>query len=193
MEPTTEATAPTKRKRREFHTFRNEVSGRGWSLLADAVSYIEMGRYGNPLLLLSAVGPGTSIKAIAATLHGNEQISFRCDHLGGYNVIGRSDHGYSILKHAVGYGQYHMLARANDSRLMLTVSTESLWHRLRSADFTTPILKAWMPWLLVQLRKNDLLFEPRQFGCRCGILNLNDKSLDTLVSDGLKSGEIKVE
>ena len=43
--------------------------------------------------------------------------------------------------------------------LILALSEESLWQELRSDRYTTPILRAWVPWLLERLKEDGGLAE----------------------------------
>jgi hypothetical protein len=57
-------------------------------------------------------------------------------------------------------------------------------------SFTTPIARAWIPFLRDQLVAGGFLQETYGFQTRCGVINAKTADLDKIVSEGLKSGRI---
>jgi hypothetical protein len=75
---------------------------------------------------------------------------------------------------------------------MPVVTEESLWELLQNDLFTTPLLKEWIPWLAEEMKKRAVLGELTQFGCRAGLLFADSDTLDGLVSDGIRSGHLRI-
>ena len=100
--------------------------------------------------------------------------------------------GYACYKHKLGYGQSHALFVTREQGFLPVVSEESLWQELNDVRFTTPILRAWMPYIEAQLREQELLDDARVFNCRCGFLTAHTGNLDEIVESGLKAGDILI-
>jgi hypothetical protein len=94
--------------------------------------------------------------------------------------------------HRLGYNQVHCLAVVKDPRLMPCVTEESLWQKLRSPLYTTPLLREWMPWLMQNLVADSLLVKLPAFQCNPGLLTVDDAGLDTLVSRGVGTGALSI-
>src|SRR3954454_14504010 len=90
------------------------------------------------------------------------------------------------------FGLAHALFITRMKGFMLVVSEESLWQELKENRFTTPLLREWMPYVEGQLRTQDLLEEALVFNVTCGVLSATTTHLDKIVTDGLKSGEIRI-
>lgn len=75
---------------------------------------------------------------------------------------------------------------------MMVVTEEMLWRELNSPRFTTPILRAWVPYLEAELRACNRLEDAHVFNCKCGILAVTTPKLDEIVIDGLSKGKILI-
>ena len=154
------------------------------------------------LLLLSIFADQMRVKQIRAILCGGAKA---VGHASGVKVgqpgdeewrrhtVGRvnpTTDGYQVYTHKLGYGMAHALFITRMPGFMKVVSEESLWQELKDVRFTTPILRAWMPYIETTLRDDDRLEDAHTFGCHCGILSASTAHLDTVVSQGLQQREL---
>jgi hypothetical protein len=75
---------------------------------------------------------------------------------------------------------------------MPCVTEESLWQKLRSPLFTTPLLREWVPWLMQNLIADGLLIKLPSFQCNPGLLTVDNAGLDELVSRGVGTGALNI-
>ena len=75
---------------------------------------------------------------------------------------------------------------------MKIVSDETIWQELTDTRFTTPILREWVPYIAREMRSREILEEAHCFNCNCGYMSATTQSLDEIVSEGLKAGEIHI-
>ena len=100
--------------------------------------------------------------------------------------------GYQVFTHKLGYGLAHALFLTRMPGFMKVVTEESLWQELNDVRFTTPILRAWMPYIEERLRADDLLEDAHVYRCQCGVLSATTKRLDEIVTRGLAEGHIVI-
>lgn len=151
----------------------------------------------NEILLLSAVGPETAVKALLAGLRasGKEQRSIDYSvRLGGVegHHLARCPDGYTVYRSKLDYELWQVLCLAKRPGFMPVVTEESLWHLLRCEQFTTPLLRDWMPWLHCEMKARGIVVELTQFGCQAGLLEANSDTLDALVSEGIKKRRLSI-
>lgn len=150
--------------------------------------------------LVSAIGPASTIKAIAVGLRNPTLARFRCNDTpvklcnDGVNgqLSGTTD-GYDIHRHFLGMNSWHMLAVSKWKKLLMAGDDDTLWQRLRSEDYTTPMIRSWVPEIKKQLLEHGLLLPLECFGCEAYYLRANDKNLDEIVSAGVLSGDLRFE
>jgi hypothetical protein len=80
---------------------------------------------------------------------------------------------------------------SKDSRL-LAAGMEALGQALLDDPFTTPVLPEWVPHIRSALEEDDLLSALLGEGCPSAYLTASSEDLDRLVSDGIKSGALKI-
>jgi hypothetical protein len=151
----------------------------------------------NEILLLSVVGPETSVKALTAGLRSSNRDQRRIDYSAHVGPIDRANlskcpDGYRIYRTKLAYGLWHVLCLAKRDGFTPVVTEESLWELLQEDQFTTPLLKEWMPWLGAEMKRRGVLVELMQFGCQAGLLLADSEVLDSLVSDGIKQGHLRI-
>jgi len=162
---------------------------------------------GYSVRVASVAGPQTAVKSFAAALNDNVKLVVNCQ---GFEIVdadgeqravrttidfSRVPGGqgrYKCHMHRLGYNQVHCLAVVKDSRLMPCVTEESLWQKLRSPLYTTPLLREWMPWLMQHLIADGLLVKLPAFQCNPGLLTVDDAGLDALVSRGVGTGALNI-
>ncbi len=180
----------------DFEVFRSGRRGRQRSsrfqVRCDAI-----GLDAQEILLLSIVGPETSVKALTAGLRaaGKEQhrITYSVQ-LGAIhnNHLSRCPEGYRVYRTKFEYGLWHVLCLAKREGFLPVLSEETVWQLLRREPFTTPLLRDWMPWLYQQMKQRGALVELTQYSCQAGLIQADPALLDQLVSDGLRQGNLAI-
>jgi hypothetical protein len=144
-------------------------------------------------MVLSAMGPQTSVKALAAILQGDTKVVMRTEDIPHwYDHLGKHPDGYTIHRQRFDHNTWHVLAVAKQDGLLVRLSEQSLWAELRNPRFTTPILRSWMPWLMKSLLDSDHLRRLKCFGCESAILTAGNLDLDDAVMRGLKTGKLRI-
>lgn len=161
----------------------------------------------NSVLVASVAGPQTAVKSFAAALNENVKLAMTChdfeiiepDGVRGpvprwveFSRVPGGQGKYKCHLHRLGYNQVHCLAVVKDPRLMASISEDSLWQKLRSSVYTTPLLREWMPWLMLNLVADSLLVKLPAFQCHPGLLTVDDAGLDTLVALGVRTGALPI-
>jgi hypothetical protein len=106
--------------------------------------------------------------------------------------------GYQCHRQHLGYDTWHLLAWSKQSKFLLDGSDEALWRVLRGREFTTPLLRHWMPELRLALKDAGLLKDCLSLGTGTPDGNPNtsqllmamDLGLDKLVSQGIATGKL---
>ena len=112
--------------------------------------------YDYNLLALSVAGPANAIRAVSAVLRDKKaarvittQVSTFAEHT---EAVRWADVKFTVKKTPLSaFGLWHLVAVADEPTLLLDYSEQALWVRLRSPEFTTPLLKHWVPWLRQRL------------------------------------------
>ena len=159
----------------------------------DSVAYDDESA-GDYLMVLSAMGPQTSIKAVAAMLQSDVHCTMRVEDIdSGYDSLGKHPGGYTVHRQRFEHNTWHILAVAKQEGLLLKLSVEALWVELRKPRFTTPVLRAWVPSLMNTLQSNGHLRNLRCFGCDAAILMAGTAELDDVVAESLRRGRLKIK
>lgn len=150
--------------------------------------------------LISAIGPASTIKSIAVGLRHPELARFRCNdtpvtlcNQGLNGQLSGTTDGYEVHRHFLGMNSWHLLAWSKWKKLLMAGDDETLWQRLRSEEYTTPMLRSWVPEIKKQLLEHNLLRKLDCFGAEAYYLAAKDKNLDEIVSAGVLSGVLKFE
>jgi hypothetical protein len=160
----------------------------------------------NTIVLVSVAGPQTAVKSFAAALNENCKLKVNVDGLevrladGSQEPVPRwqeferapGQGKYKVAMHRLGFNSVQCTARLKDSRLLPCVTEEALWIQLRSSRFTTPLLREWVPWLMVAMLQEGKLEKLPAFQCQPGLLAIDDGALDGLVSKGIIEGRLTV-
>jgi hypothetical protein len=160
-------------------------------------------RYGRELpglLLLSATGPDTAIKAVRATLYDPAvQAEFRLsgedlhEQLSKATVAECKPVVYTAAVAKLASGVIHLVAVANVPGIMPNMSDDHLWSELTSPRYTTPLLRAWVPWLRETMVKSGSIVTAKGIASAAGVLRIDPEDLDALVSDGVKQGHLPLD
>ena len=76
---------------------------------------------------------------------------------------------------------------------MPVVTEETVWQFLQGQQFTTPLLREWMPWLCQEMRNRGIIVHLTQYGCQAGLILADNDILDDLVSKGIKDGHLTID
>jgi hypothetical protein len=163
---------------------------------------------GGTLLLVSAVGPESAVKALSAALQTDKRIELRAEgeilardeRTGEETVRGvshwsldRCTDGYRVFRHKLGlYGLWQILAVAEVEGLLPAATEEALWQHLQTERFTTPLAREWAPWLAGQMREKRQLVDCDGFGCQAAVLGATTAQLDALVEEGIAAGDLQI-
>jgi hypothetical protein len=152
------------------------------------------------LLLLSASGPDTAAKSLRATLYEPEvRAEFS---LQGSNVAARMikasllfggkpvTYGAAVSKLA--RGVIHLVAVAKIPGLMPNLSDDHLWAELSGPNYTTPLLRPWIPWLKQAMTKTGNIIVADGLAATVGVLKTDPADLDALVTRGVKQGHLRL-
>lgn len=114
-------------------------------------------------------------------------------HVGWRHGARRHEGGYKVHRARLDANTWHVLAVAKDESLVVAATDEAVWQEFRSPRFTTPLLRRWVPWLRKKLEAERKLVYPRQCGCNVALLLATNEDLDQAVSEGVRSGTLKME
>lgn len=180
----------------DFEVYSTGRRGRStcsrFKLRCDAV-----GLHEKEILLLSVVGSETSVKALTAGLRSSNRDQKRLLYsvqLGNVNQadLSRCPDGYRIYRTKIDYGLWHVLCLAKRDSFLPIITDETVWQRLQSSQFTTPLLREWVPWLRNEMKRRKVIVELTQHGCQAGLMLANDEALDALVSSGIKKKQLTI-
>ena len=136
-------------------------------------------------------GSETAVKAMTAGLRSSTKDQKRIDytvHLDQVNEtsLTKCPDGYRIYRTRLGYGLWHVLCIAKREGFLPIISDETVWQLLQSDRFTTPLLRAWVPWVCREIKRKGILVELNQSGCQAGLIQADNEALDELVSTGVR-------
>jgi hypothetical protein len=145
--------------------------------------------------VLSIMGAESAAKAIAAILHSDGKAAFRIDaeSVPYYQEFDKEKDGYSVYKHRASPNHWHFVAISKRRGLLTNMDEASVWRELRSERFSTPLLRAWAPYIVEQLKNRGLLEPLEGFGCDAGMMTADSDDLDHVVMEGLLNRQIVIE
>jgi hypothetical protein len=154
----------------------------------------------NRLMFISLVAYSQDAKAIRAGLAAGLNSPMRLRNVTlsrGEECIVPTDawpslQGYRVDAHRLGFGSLHAMFTSREQGFLLNDSDDALWQELKQERFTTPLLRAWLPYLQGELVIRNLLNRCDAFDCNCGVLTATSADLDSIVESGLKSGAISI-
>jgi hypothetical protein len=146
------------------------------------------------VLLLSATGADTAAKAVRATLYQPEveaefilDIDGTAEHLLRARLDGKPV-SYSAAVAKLAPGVIHLVALARIPGLMPNLSDDHLWAELSSPNYTTPLLRSWVPWLKETMTKGHGIVVAKGFEAEVGVLRTEPEALDEIISQGVRDG-----
>jgi hypothetical protein len=153
-------------------------------------------RYGQDcpgMLLLSATGPDTAVKSVRASLYQPDvdpefvlegQSMERM--LKARPVFDGKPVTYSAAVTKLAPGVIHLVALAKIPGLMPNMSDDHLWAELTGPRYTTPLLRAWIPWLKETMARGGGIVVANGVASTVGVLKTEPEALDELVSAGVR-------
>jgi hypothetical protein len=150
------------------------------------------------LVLLSAVGPDTSVKAVRALLYSPDIAArFEFEEPDSIKRLVRSTVdgkpvGYAASVAKLAPGAVHMVAIAKVPGFMPDIQDDHLWRELSGPRYTTPILRPWVGWLKRKLIEDGKLLMADGHNATAGILAIAPEELDEAVSSGVRCGYLKM-
>lgn len=164
----------------------------------DAFACRNDGRNSQMICVLSASGPERTISRLRAVLQSNSKVRMRGADMPApfYRwryAPTRCDAGYIVHRTKLDFNTWHIMAVAKVPELLQVMDDETLWQKLSSDAFTTPVLRSWVPWLKERLIEDCCLSKLDCFQCETGWLSLDSSQLDDYVSKGVKSGQLEVK
>lgn len=186
------------------------------------MAVIAHSEYSNDLYALSVAGHERTISACVAGLSKGGSIEFfwkGCQLLmrtvserRSYYVGNGADHyrmevhpdagglsvkplpgGYTCHRQHLGYDTWHLLAVSRNPRLLIDGGDEALWRILRGDQFTTPLLRSWVPELRREMLEAGLLKDLVTVGLQspAQLVLVEDLGLDALVEAGIRAGRLQ--
>ena len=99
---------------------------------------------------------------------------------------------YHFETHRLQYGMAHAVLWSKSDSLILSMDDASIWRKLKSDEFTTPLMPHWTRYLVQRLKDASVLSHAHCQGCNVGTIIATTKDLDAIVSDGLAKREISI-
>ena len=172
----------------------DDLNGLSVEAYTDAYCYDEH----NTIYLLSVCGQDSAVKAITSALVASKTVEIINDNQAvdvdtGYN------NKYKILTTKLECGHLHQLLLIetffnNESKEKLIFVdeginvTETVYNQINKT-FPVPLIPSWSEWLYYKIKDAEAI-ERLEGNIRIIKLNLTEKRLDKLISEGVKSGEI---
>lgn len=107
--------------------------------------------------------------------------------------VRRCDAGYVRKVESLKYGMCHASWVSRDPCFVPVATREGLWHALNHPRLTTPLLRSWMPYVSERLVERELLIPAYAHRCFSAMLTADSAGLDRIVSEGIRSGALRIE
>jgi hypothetical protein len=157
-------------------------------------------RYGAELpglLMLSATGPDTAVKAVRASLYQPDveaEFVLETDSPRRMAKARLAFDGKPVTYTAgvskLAAGVIHLVALAKIPGLMPNLSDDHLWAELSGPRYTTPLLRGWIPWLKSVMAQGGGIVVGEGLASAVGVLRVEPDELDALVTLGVKEGNL---
>jgi hypothetical protein len=97
-----------------------------------------------------------------------------------------SPHGYDLYSHRLEYGYAHALFVTKDRNLLLEGTDDELWRKLNGSNYTTPLLRHWIPWIKEDMIASGRIEIAASLNCQVSRLVCSNENLDEIVSRGVR-------
>ena len=159
------------------------------------------------LLLLSATGADTATKAARAVLYQPDiaaefRFEFPDDNGDSNNSVIRrlakaqydgKQVAYQASVAKLAPGAIHLVAVAKIPGLMPCLDDAHLWTELSGPRYNTPILKPWVGWIKRKMIESDGILIAEGHNAQVGILTTKQEELDEIVSQGVRTGYLRMK
>jgi hypothetical protein len=151
------------------------------------------------LLVLSATGPDTSVKAVRATLYQPDvEAEFVLESettermLKARLAFDGKPVTYTAAVTKLAPGVIHLVALAKIPGLMPDMGDDHLWAELTGPRYTTPLLRGWIPWLKTAMSAGGGIVVANGFAATVGVLKTEPGALDEIVSHGVRDRALRM-
>jgi hypothetical protein len=101
--------------------------------------------------------------------------------------------GYRIDSRPFCFGSIHAMFVCRQQGFLPDDSDDALWQELKQEQFSTPLLRTWLPYIRTELELKSLLSRCYTLDCACSVLTATSADLDGIVEHGLKNGVIAIQ
>ncbi len=173
--------------------FKDSEKSFNVSAVVDRLLFEGSDEYGGQVMLLSAIGPHSSVRGLLAAVATGREI--RADRFPRARFYGRE--GGRILSAALGGGVIHgcfigprLLQSEDDRCAILGDEPRKVFDRL-CQSMALPALPEWATWICDELRSKRLLTPLAGMGAAGCSLSASEDDLDRILSDGVKRGTLR--
>lgn len=170
---------------------RSRYNGTRIKLRCDALAYDAS----KAVMMVSASGSESSVKAFAAALRSDRRLTVDVK-WSDRDVSGlyQNREGYKVYRNRLipSLGIWQIVAVTKAPEFLPVVSEATVYELLRSDQFTTPIVREWMPYLMTKFRQHKYLRMHAGFGCSAGEFVGSTEDLDKIVSEGVAGGHLPI-
>jgi hypothetical protein len=150
-----------------------------------------LAEFANELKIVNAVGPRSSVDAVAAMLRSGRVINALPASQNRYGEVPYKANGkWKTWTHLLGYDTWQLLAMENDPMLMPALTADHFWRVLREPQFTTPVLRQWCEPILSEMQRRKMVRVMDGWKTTAAYCYFQDNSLDGVVSSLIKNGTI---
>ncbi|MGA2253033.1 MAG: hypothetical protein ABSG53_00090 [Thermoguttaceae bacterium] len=150
------------------------------------------------LVLLSATGADTAVKAVRALLYQPDieaEFTLELDDTTERLARARYDDkpvSYAAAVAKLATGTVHLVALAKIPGLMPNLSDDHLWAELSGPRYSTPLLRPWTGWLKRAMVESGGIIMTEGYAANAGVLATKQEELDELVSSGVRAGYLRM-
>ena len=161
----------------------------------------------NYLYLVSIAGSDSSVKAISSaviqgkdieiipSVKGSESINCKISYINNYKLL--TSKLNNILLHQIVASESFFMNYNSASRLLFVSknnnsnasNVEDKIYDIIKSSYSTPVISEWKTWLYNKLAENSCI-EELNGNAKALKLNIDEDSLDNLISEGIKLNEI---
>lgn len=142
------------------------------------------------LYALSATCTKASAQSLVRSFRGTSPITVN---IRGKAQVHRVDRYIARLCHLTG-SHWHVVAVAAEPRFLPNISDDALWGLLTGPLFTTPLLRAWVPYIRQQMLRQSLLRKMlASLNCDACLCLASDGQLDAIVRAGVQRRMLMIE
>ena len=157
----------------------------------DRIAYHQDGR----VMVLSCHGPQQTLRGMGAVLTSDAKV--RLEHYDEDDcarALTKDGCGYRAYKHPLCPGLWHFLWVSRDPRL-LVAGKDALGEALLGDPYTTPVLPQWVSHIRQEMEERSLLLalSSDRGGYGPAYLTASTEDLDEIVSEGIRSGMLKID